>query len=324
MKNGELKYYKLETEYSLSSDSFENVFNPVIFQDKIVFLDPVVDIIYGYGFDGKQIFTIDNSEGKGRFRPAYLYYDNHKNLLAVVNGYNNDIQYFDENGNLKETEKSESGILVFNKKYIGEKTILNYAKPEVYEKDSGIENKVSLITNNSEIELYESKFRTLNNFNLTGSLITEVSEADVYVTARSIDEYSIMHYDSRGELKKAIKKKYNRIKKNNDEAVSSINSVNHINEILQTDSKDDYTREFLYFNAIEFMAVRNDRELWVRTHDFGGSFYDIYDEKDNIIAQCRVEDNVPGNLLFFDEEIFGFLRNDSGKYELTKFKLSEM
>ncbi len=318
--------YRLVVEKAISQDTFENIHNPLLFNDLIVFLDPVVDIIYCYDLTGKQVFTIDNSEGNGEYRPVCMFVDHVRNSLAVVNGYKNEILYFNESGNLEDTFSSAFGNLVFSRHSIENRELINYAKPVILEEESIIENKVSFVDRgfNNEDVISSSSYSALNNYNLTGSLISEVCSDGVYIVERSIDEYKILKYNFKGELERTIKKKYSRVRRTEEEIKNAVKHVRYISNILQTVSSNEINGEYMYFNAIESIGVRHDTDLWVRTQDEDGRFFDMYHCNGNAVGHCRIGVDFYEKIMFSNNDIYGFKKNENGKYEICKLRLTDI
>ncbi len=321
-----IKESQLDIDQTISTDSFENVHNGLIFENVLVFLDPGPDIIYGYDLKGKQIFTIDNSVIDEEYRPAYMFVDKVRNSLAIVNGYKNEILYFNIRGTLEETYESDFGYLVFSRSNAEDSELINYAKPRILDDDSIIENRIVLLDRDfaHETVIYESSYSALNNYNLTGSLISTDCSDGIYLTERSIDDYKIFRYNFNGEQKKTIKKKYSRIRKGDDEADAAAKHARYINNILKMDGSDGINSDFMYYNSIESMQVKNNGELWVRTHDEDGSCFDIYDCDGVLTGKCRINSDIYGRIMFLGNDAYGFTQNGKGKYVICKLKLKDL
>jgi hypothetical protein len=306
------KKLKLETSYDFGEE-MDAIGNFIITNDKIFALNPQEKSLKIYDLKGKLLKNIDQS-GKGPgelLMPTNLFEDKKNSSIGVVDQMNRRTSYFDYEGNYIKDVPFKDMKVPMDVRYLGNKKLYFYMGIEFDKEKGSIVSKptVELIDGDSVKVLYSASFNPMKmNIGTSKIPIYAISNENIFITSNSINKYQIQVFDDKGNKLKNISKKFKKGKKSKKDLERIKSILDRVKkQVAASGSKMDLDYSgYQYKNAIDFLMIGPNQNLWVKSFDKKGNLFDIIGKDAKIMSQYRLSSD------------FGYSRIYKGKlYEIS-------
>ncbi len=320
---------KLEKSYELDED-MDSIQNFIITNGHIYFVNMQVKSFTILDLEGNIIKYLDQTgRGPGEFSlPTNLFNDEKNSRIGVVDQMNQRTSYFDYDGNYIEDVLFEQMQVPLEIQYFDGKKFFAYIGFDIDQAKGSILSKptIELIDDDSVKTIYSESFNPLAmNIGESKVPIFAINEQNIFITHNSIDKYQIQVFDLNGEHLMNITKKFKKIKKSNEDIKEIENTLNEMTKQVKASGAEvdlDYSG-YEYENSIASLMIGPKGNLWVRTTDQDGNFFDIIGDDGKIIGRYRKKNEDFGNCKFYKSKLYEISGNEDEGFVLNVYSLKD-